>query len=270
MRINIPFNYNFIKELDLGLTNKNYLITIDNQDYICRLPLNDLKIFNRNNEKNILDLVSKQDFALDVFYYHEGIQISKYQKDLINYQDYKQKDKVLEVAKLMKKLHALPTNNIESFDPIAMIDTYANHIKKMDIKLSDFDYLFKQYKEHKFKAVICHNDWVDGNICFINHKSYLIDYEYAGLNDPLFDIMSFITENDLSKKEKHDFLYAMLPKIDDSTMEALKMYRDLNNLLWYLWSQMMYEARNESIYLDIKAIKNQQLFSQLGKPLDFL
>ena len=35
---------------------------------------------------------------------------------------------------------------------------------------------------------------VDGNILFTKENVYLIDYEYAADNDPLFDVMSFLSE----------------------------------------------------------------------------
>ncbi|NLY62772.1 MAG: phosphotransferase family protein [Erysipelothrix sp.] len=270
MKINIPYKYKFIKDLELGLTNKNYLLEIDAKKYICRLPLNDLDIFNRNNEKKIIQALRDSNFTIPVSYYDNGIQLSPYLNNLVNYADYNDDQKIFKVAELMKKLHQTKVDDIQAFNPIEMIYKYASLIEDLEIDLNDFTYLFEAYSKHTYVPSLCHNDWVDGNICFIADQAYLIDFEYAGLNDPLFDIMSFITENDLSSKVRRDFLLAMLDEPDAKTLLALEMYRDINNLLWYLWADMMFKKRHESIYNKIKAIKYQQLYSEMKKPLNFI
>lgn len=270
MQLNIPYEYEFIKKLQVGLTNNNYLIKINNDEYIVRVPRNDLNIFDRNNEKIILSKLQHTTYTLPVMYYEDGIQISKFVPNLVNYQQYNKRNKLESVAFLMKSLHAEKINITNTFNPIKQIKLYYD-LCDTTLKLSDYDWLFEQYQNHTFTPVLCHNDWVDGNICFIDEKPYLIDFEYAGLNDPLFDIMSFITENDMSNQHKKTFTHLMLGKdIDSETLKTLEMYRDLNNLIWYLWAVMMYDARKETIYKSIADNKLNELIEQSKKPLNYL
>lgn len=270
MQLNIPFEHEVIKKLPVGLTNDNYLVLINNSQYIVRVPINDLNIFNRNNEKRVLAELKNSSYTIPVLYYADGIQISKYEPNLINYEHYNKLNKLDDVAYLMKSLHAEKTNITHTFNPIKQVQLYYKHANTK-LKLEDYDWLFQQYANHTFTPVLCHNDWVDGNICFIDKQPYLIDFEYAALNDPLFDVMSFITENDLSNEHKKEFTHLMLgDNIDNKTLKILEMYRDLNNLIWYLWAVMMHDARQQPIYETIANSKLKELIEQSKKPLNFL
>lgn len=265
----IPFKIQEIQKTNMGLTNHNYIIKIANKKYILRYPLDDIKhLFNPKNEEKVLNTIEKQDYILPVKYYHKGIQIVEYRENLQTFSQVNKDSRIKEVAKLMKNFHQSDLKVDFDFDPLKQIYLYKNNIKNLNIDLSNYKDLFEKLENHTFKPVLCHNDWVDGNICFIEDKSYLIDFEYAGNNDPLFDVMSFLTENDLSNKERSEFLaYMFEDGISNKDYETLKMYRDINNLLWYLWAIMMYEFRKENIYQEIADIKLKQLTEEYEKDL---
>lgn len=272
MKLDIPFNYTDLKQVDIGLTNHNYLIKIDDKQYIVRVPRSDLShLFNRNQEQEVLRKLEGQTFTLDPLYYNDGIQIVRYQDSLINFDQYQNPDKIERVAALMKSFHNSNVKVDFDFDPIKQIDAYLKYSDDLDIDIEDYRFVIDRLKEHKFTPTLCHNDWVEGNICYLNEKTYLIDFEYAGNNDKRFDIMSFITENDLTNNEKKDFIELMYPDgLDAIEEQLLCMYRDINNLLWYLWAKMMYTVRKESVYKDISKIKLKQLTEEYRKPLNFL
>ena len=75
------------------------------------------------------------------------------------------------------------------------------------------------------------------------------DFEYAGLNISLFDIASFISENNLSKNEKEYFLsqFENINKKDVQTMI------NFENILWYYWASYMYKLTNKQIFNIIKS-----------------
>ena len=110
------------------------------------------------------------------------------------------------------------------------------------------------------QATLCHNDWVAGNIGFTQHRDYLLDYEYAGDNDPLFDVMSFITENKISVLDREIFYSAYFDHpLSTDERSYLKAYEDFHNLLWYTWAMMMFESRQDQVYLMIAQDKLKQL-----------
>ncbi len=269
MSLNIPFKYSNARKINLGLTNDNYLIDIDKVNYIVRIPKSDTKdLFNRSNEQLVLNLLKDKDFVINPIYYKDGIQVVAYDENLENFDEYNEVDKIKKVANLMNKLHSLEIKVKHHFNPLEMIDKYMKYTKNIEIKLDDYKSLFDKLKKHEFEPTLCHNDWVSGNICFKDDNTYLIDYEYSGLNDRYFDIMSFITENDLSDDQIKEFLSYIFPKgISEEEQDILMMYRDINNILWYLWANMMYTLRGEEIYLTISKIKLAQIKTEYNQKL---
>ncbi len=265
----IPYQIDSITKTDMGLTNANYIIEISGSKYILRFPKLDVKhLFNPKNEQQVILAIKNEDYTLPVFYYENGIQIVKYEPDLKTFENVIKTSKIKDVANLMKKFHQSNIIVDTDFEPLKQIDLYKSQIKNLPIKLEDFSVVFDQLKAHSFKPVLCHNDWVAGNICFIKNKTFLIDFEYAGNNDPLFDVMSFLTENDLTIAQRVEFLDLMFPDgISAKDYKTLMMYRDINNILWLLWAAMMYEFRLESIYQEIVDIKYKQLHKEFQQPL---
>ena len=88
------------------------------------------------------------------------------------------------------------------------------------------------------KKVPCHNDalcenWVEGD-----GRMYLIDWEYAGMNDGMWDLADVSIEACFEAKHDREFLTAYLGK-DPSTLDmkhflASKIYVDF---LWTLWAK---------------------------------
>ena len=86
----------------------------------------------------------------------------------------------------------------------------------------------------------------------LSKQDYLIDYEYAGDNDPFFDVMSFVTENDLTQDEIDRFIQAYFQRLPtEDEKKDLFNYQQFHNLLWCTWACMMFEARHDEVYLDI-------------------
>ncbi len=67
--------------------------------------------------------------------------------------------------------------------------------------------VFWQFEEINKEIILrpCHNDLVPENMLLQDDRLFFIDWEYSGLNDPLFDIATIIEEAHLSK-EAADFL----------------------------------------------------------------
>ena len=172
----IPYQFEVVKKTDKGLTNKNYLITIDQEKYMLRVPEDDVyHLFNRDQEKIIIDKIKDKDYILPIKYYQGGFQIVKYEQSLKTFDEIEDKDKIKKVANLMKKFHQSGIKVDFNFDPLKQINLYKKHISKLDIDLKDYQELFDKLKNHKPDLILCHNDWVAGNICFLNDKTFLID-----------------------------------------------------------------------------------------------
>lgn len=252
-----------INDTKKGLTNQNYRVITKNRDVIVRIPYaHTTQIVHREHEAKAMGLVEKLGINLPTVYFDAktGLKITDTIEDLLTFSEYTGIDKIVRTANLMRKLHALQTRIGEDFDAIARYHMYRKQVKQALINDQKAEAILSCIQHHQRPYTLCHNDWVPGNICFTQTQVYLIDYEYAGDNDPFFDVMSFVTENDLTQTEIDAFIIAYFEREPNQVeKEDLFNYQQFHNLLWCTWARMMHEARGDEIYHEIALQKYQAI-----------
>lgn len=256
-------------DMKKGLTNTNYLVETHGQRFVLRVPHPDhANIVNRHHETLALHAIACTDIDVELIYYDEasGYKVTRFLEDAKTYSEYNGQDNIERVAGLMRRFHQLNVTIKEAFDPIAHYHQYHKAITKPMFNTKPFHYLLDKVKEIPYQSCLCHNDWVDGNILFTQKQTYLIDYEYAADNDPLFDVMSFLSENKIYDPKQRERFYAVyFDNITEEIRYHLTIWEGFHNLLWCTWAMMMFEHRQNPIYLSIANDKYQALqnFHQL-------
>lgn len=140
------------------------------------------------------------------------------------------------IAKL-KKLHQLKldydfdTINIEhtlsSFKDVQEFADYQNDVIDLIAKL----------RACKPLIGVCHNDLVLENLLFSTSDSWIIDFEYVGLNDVYFDLAALSSSLKLREQEKSQLLsmYFEQFNISEEQLEKLNLYQKVYNLICYFW-----------------------------------
>jgi thiamine kinase-like enzyme len=83
----------------------------------------------------------------------------------------------------------------------------------------------------------CHNDFLPGNLIDDGTRIRAVDWEYAGMGDPFFDLGNFSVNNDLSADEDEVFLRAydgVDPKPD--RLARLVLFRVVSDFREAMWS----------------------------------
>ncbi len=80
----------------------------------------------------------------------------------------------------------------------------------------------------------CHNDTVPENfVKDINERMYLIDWEYSGLNDPMWDLAAHSIECDFSEDDEELFLNLYFNNlIEDKHKIRILVYKICQDFLW--------------------------------------
>lgn len=251
--LNEPINQ--IIDTNKGLTNDNYRVITEHFDVIVRIPRSDSSnIVYRKHEELAHKLIDQTQLDIKTIYYdsNNGMKITEYLPDLKTFNEYYGNDRIQRTAKLMRDLHQINQCIGVNFNPIERYRKYRSFVNKPLVSDNLAEQIIFGISHISNALTLCHNDWVAGNICFTPNKDYLIDYEYAGDNDPFFDVMSFITENNLTQAEIDEFLICYFGRVPNQTEnEILFNYQQFHNLLWCMWACMMYESRHESIYHSI-------------------
>lgn len=93
--------------------------------------------------------------------------------------------------------------------------------------------------------VFGHNDLLPANLIDDGHRLWLLDWDYAGFNSPLFDLANLSSNNGLSQQEDLDLLARYFGKTPDSDlMRRFTAMRCASLLREALWGAIS-ESRSE-------------------------
>ena len=269
-----------IEDINLigGMTNKNYLITIDGKKYVLRNPGAGTKeMINRDNEAKNAQIISDLNLDAELIYLNKetGIKISKYIENAKTLVSETARDNFKQTAEILKKLHNsnIVFNNI--FDSFKEMEKY----EKLSVKENGKFYpKYEEVKRKVFKLKdkleslninlkACHNDTVPENFIKSNNKIYLIDWEYSGMNDPMWDLGAHSLECNFSEKEEKEFLSFYFPEgIDENSYLRIQIHKICQDFLWSIWT-VLKEAKGVSFgdYGIMRFNRAKKNLEELGK-----
>jgi len=155
------------------------------------------------------------------------------------------------IVDLIKQVHyELPehlTQPVLAFWPYQVNRTY---IKRLIADNSSHQKSLPSLLEHntrleaatgKVDMVIGHNDLLAANIIDDGDKLWLIDWEYAGFNSPLFDLAGLASNNSLSENQERMLLTQYFNQEADVNLRsymAMKCCSLLRETLWSMTSEL--------------------------------
>lgn len=250
-----------------GLTNYNYLMEIKGTEYVVRQPggMTNLMI-DRRIEKVNNAIVSELGINSDCVYFDEvsGIKISVSIKDSMNIaQSDPNSFKNLEaVSAVMKKVHTSPRHFPNTFDWLSELNKYEEIIQELngclffdyaDLKEQLLDFMGKNVRN--LVSVPCHNDTVPENFLVDKAgRTFLVDWEYSGMNDPSWDVAAYIIESRLSGEAIEYLLkeyYGGYPDHDELT--KIKCFMAAQDLLWMVWAMIRHYSGDD--FLDYCSLR---------------
>lgn len=268
-----------------GMTNHSYKITRnDKEEYLVRLPGEGTEeLLSRSDEQKSTELACRLGIDSELLYFGEdGKKVMKFIKNPqpIDNDIMKQKKYLTQAAQIFQKLHNCGEDTCVRFEVFEMAGNYEKIIQENQVTLYD-DYFDTKNQIMEIKAEVdangafprvpCHNDCLIGNwVLDENDRLWLIDWEYSGMNEAMWDLSCLSIELDYSRENDLDLLSAYYNR-EVSTEEekhfvASKLYVDF---LWTLWglTRVPYDGDFMQSYADerYKRLKNNIDFYQTLK-----
>ena len=182
-----------------GMMNKSFIVEYFNEKYVLYISTeqaNEMvdRQLEKDNQKLIIDLgLTSKNIYFDT---DKGIKVNEYieGQSLDKAESYDSK----EVAKLLKTMHESDKMSRDNYQPFKRFIAYENEAKEFgDNFEANYPVLRKEiFDNREFlesqKLVLCHNDAQKSNIVkSTENKYFLIDFEFMGNNDPIYDIATF-------------------------------------------------------------------------------
>lgn len=240
-----------ITVLKKGMTNRSFLFTCKNKKYIMRIPGEGTdQLINRQQEAEVYHEIDHKNICDDIAYINpqNGYKITEFLEEARTCDPMNEED----VRKCMKRLrdfHELGLKVAHEFDIFGQMEFYEMLWNGMPSVYKDY----KKTKEnvlslkpyidaHVGKKVLTHIDAVPDNFLFIEKNGKeeirLIDWEYAGMQDPHVDVAMFCIYS-LYNKHQVDRLIAdyFTEGCDKATKIKIYCYIAACGLLWSNWCE---------------------------------
>lgn len=236
-----------------GLTNHTYKVTLKNgKEYVVRLPGEGTEeVIVRSDEKISTKLACDLGVDAQMLYFgDDGSKVTEYIKNAVTMsaESLKNPERIKQVAKIFRKMHDCGVDTKVPFEVFQMAASYEKVIEDNNVSMyDDYNEIKATVMEIKaeidnsidIKKVPCHNDALCENWVLGDGRMYLIDWEYAGMNDGMWDIADVSIEAGFNAEYDKMLLSAYLERepeiIDEKHFLASKIYVDY---LWTLWAKM--------------------------------
>ena len=228
-----------VSELVGGMMNEAYIV--QNKEgkfvyYISTAQANEM--VDRDLEKETQNIAFSLGITSENIYFDnvKGIKINRFlEGDSLNHLDefdYKK------VAKLLATYHNSSKKASVYYDPLVRLENYKNealtHTEKFDDIFYELYEIVQKNREFLLSQPVglAHNDAQRSNIVKSGDKYFLIDFEFAANNDPIYDIGTFGNGDALEGKKLLEEYEKINPVKDGLKRYAL--WRIDISLQWYL------------------------------------
>lgn len=245
--------YSSIKRLG-GMTNHSYKVTLkDGEELLVRIPGEGTEeMINRLDERKSTELACNLKIDSELLYFgDDGTKVMRFihNPQEMSEEVMKKPENLVQAAELFHRLHYSGVDTGVRFEVFEMAELYEGIIRDSGVAFYD-DYLNIKQTVMNIKAEVdqngeaprvpCHNDSLVGNwVLDEKGRLYLIDWEYSGMNEAMWDLSCLSIECEYSPKDDDDLLKAyysyegkQVQIGEKKRFIATKMYVDF---LWTLW-----------------------------------
>lgn len=189
-----------IETLKKGMTNRSFKFSCGGREYIMRIPgEGSQKLINRRHEFEVYQKLDGLDIADYVVYISpdQGYKLTEFWPDARVCDVNSEEDVALCMAAL-RRFHRCALQVGHTFDLFGEIQKYEDYLEGTPSVFEDYEetkrrvFSLKRYIDSVEKEFcLTHIDAVPDNFLFAEGGIKLIDWEYAGMQDPHVDIAMF-------------------------------------------------------------------------------
>ena len=233
------------------MLNKNFKETKGKLEYVLRVRGNGSEgMVVRSNEEHNSMQACKMGINPPIRYFNAktGIKLADFVKnaETLNGATIQRPSSMKKIVKIFQTLHHSHVRFGNEFNVFNEIRNYERLLEECN------GTMYEGYEDHREKVLRledylnklgvsikpCHNDLVAENFLKAEDGTiYLIDWEYSGMNDPMWDIAALFLENNFSEENQDYFLsHYFNGNEPENARKKIFVYQILMDWLWSLWT----------------------------------
>lgn len=241
-----------ISEIGGGATNLNYKIKIADQAYFLRIG-SDAGVLGNSIEREYLSSKLASDFKIapEIVLYNpeHHILVTRFIPAKATALDIHDPETLARVVKQVRSLHQIPWTIPYSMDPYEVVTGYYAKLVEMEVELPSSikkvllpALAYIQHQKKLSPKCICHMDLHKGNFLDDGDSIWLLDWEYAGMGDPIFDLATMASADNFTNEQMHQLAETYFERYSHEDYVDLYMMRIVADARWALWSYLQAET----------------------------
>lgn len=236
-----------LERLHGGITNRNFLVTEGAERFVARIgeELHVLGV-DRRNEVLCHRAAEQLDIAPPIAFAEHGVLVSRYvQGRTLDPESAREPGVASRLARLLRRLHDgwdQVLGDLLFFSPFQANRTYTATSRQLGASLPpDIDSMLESTRLLSHQLVpyvpcLCHNDMLPANVLDDGNRVWIVDWEYAGMGHPLFDLAGFSVNCGFNEEMDIQFLADYRGTFQPRDLRELRILKVASLLRESLWS----------------------------------
>jgi thiamine kinase-like enzyme len=228
-----------VERLRGGITNRNFKVTVRAGAFVVRLPGKDTALLgiDRANEVEATRAAASIGVGPEVVSFEDGYLVTRF------IDGRPVSPRLLDPAvagETIRLVHDGPTIS-GRFDSFQVVEAYRRTAEARGVPIPS------AYSEAWRRATAieptragvalcpCHNDLLNANFLHDGSRLRIVDWEYAGMGDPMFDLGNFAANHELDEGGERTLLQGYAGDARDEALSALRSMRFMSDFREAMW-----------------------------------
>jgi len=236
-----------VTPLALGITNRNFRVDVGGESFVVRLSGKDTELLgiDRAAECEAARAAAAAGVAPEVisFLPEHGALITRFVDGApLPPEDLERREVLDMVVASVRAIHGMPRVPA-TFDAFRVVEAYREVAAGRGVAIPDaYEPAHRRAAEieRAFAAAPiaerpCHNDLLNANFIVVDSRVVIVDYEYAGMGDPFFDLGNFSINNGISEDAQMALLELYFGEVTPAATARLKLMRIMSDFREAMW-----------------------------------
>lgn len=238
-----------------------FKIDMGKDRYVLRIPGKGTEQYiDRSVEIHNARIAARAGVSAEVIYANtvSGVMLTRHIDDIVTMtpDEFSNRDgSAARAGKALKQMHSFPEAFQFRFELFAMIDEYLEVLDERKAELpggySDLVRAALPVREALHRNPVdlmpCHCDPLCENFLDSGERMWIVDWEYSGMNDPLWDLGDLSVEAGFTPEQDLELIWAYCGgEPGRSEIARMTIYKAMCDLLWTLWGLIQHSDGNQA------------------------
>lgn len=248
-----------LERLGGGLTNVSYKVTTGGGAYVLRVAGKSTADYvDRAAEAHNARIAAAAGVNVEVLYFDakDGTMVTRFVDGAttgVGGRISRDPWAPVRIASALKRVHSLGRVFESRFDVFTVIDGYLDLLRGLRTPLPEGCHDVEREMREVRRALEtspaplapCHNDPWPGNLLDADGRIYIIDWEYSGMNDPMWDLGDLSVEAGFGSEQDRMMMEAYYGTATSPALYSrLEIYKAMSDLHWSLWGFIQHAKGN--------------------------